>query len=429
MIEMTPAPAPPPSGEQNPFEPTPRVQRYVADFARFVDAEVRPVEEEVGRALSTVRSPTPHLSEDGSMTPVLWEARREVMRRAGAAGLYAPHLPEELGGAGFSRVEMFHVEEAVYSYGLGLALAALAWTEGPAPALLATDAEQRKRFVDPLVRAETTAAFANTEREAGSDVLGMQTRAVRDGSDWVISGRKAWITNAQFCDVAQVVAVVDPDAGGRSLSAFFIEADRPGFSRGPTYPTIMDDGLTGELIFDEVRIPDDNRIGEVGDGLGFGLSWIGWRRMCRGGMCSGWGKLLLDRAVERASSRRAFGGRLADLQAVQHLLADMWTDWYAMRAVSVSAQAELDRIGPYAVPQPERARLLISTVKLHCDEAFFRIADRGVQVHGATGLLRGKLEEKLFRVARNLRIPAGTVEIQRNTIAKQLGAERSVVAR
>jgi alkylation response protein AidB-like acyl-CoA dehydrogenase len=287
--------------------------------------------------------------------------------------------------------------------------------------LCVLDDGQRKRFLEPLMGGVRTAAFCLTEPGAGSDVLGIRTRAVRDRDGWVITGHKAVITNAQYCDIAQVVAVTEPGAGSRSLSVFMVEADRPGFRRGATYRTIMDDGLTGEIFLDEVRVPETNLVGEVGQGLPLALTWINWRRMCRGGMCAGWGKFLLDRSCEYVNTRHAFGGPIATLQAVQHLIADMYADWYAARALSISAQWELDGLGPYAMPLSPDAVRLISLVKVANDAAFFRIADRAVQVHGAMGLMRDNPVERLFRIARNLRIPAGTDEIQRNQIARGLG--------
>ncbi|MDP9496463.1 MAG: acyl-CoA dehydrogenase family protein [Actinomycetota bacterium] len=396
------------------------LQGLLVRYERFLAEQVAPLEVDLAR--QGVGTPwAPALDEAGRMHPVVWEARREVQRRSAAAGLYAPHLPVEVGGLGLSRVQTMHVEELVYRRaGLGLGLAALAWTEGPGPNLLHLSPGGRERLLGPLVRAETTTAFANTEPGVGSDVLSMSTRAERDGDGWLLTGTKGWITNAHFCDVAQVVAVTDPGAGSRSLTMFMVEADRPGFRRGPDYPTMLDDGLTGELQLDGVRVPDDNRVGEVGQGLALALTWINWRRMCRGGMCAGWGAWLRDRAVSRATSRRSGTGRLADVQAVQHLLADLDADVYAARATSLQAQAELDELGPYDIPLAPEAVRLVSLIALVNDEAFFRVADRALQVHGASGLARGGVEEKLFRIARNLRIPAGTVEIQRNTIARVL---------
>ncbi|WP_300013611.1 acyl-CoA dehydrogenase family protein [Pseudonocardia sp.] len=399
---------------------SPRVTDYTSRFATFLDTEVAPLTEALsGAGVGTAWNPA--LDADGRMHAQVWEARREVQRRAAKAGLFSPHISAEVGGGGFSRVEMQHVEEFVYRHaGLGLGLAGLGWTEGASPAIEHCSDAARGRYLQPLLDGEITGAFCNTETSVGTDVLAMQTRARRDGSDWIIDGHKAWITNSHFADVLQVVAVTEADAGTRSLTMFLVDADAPGVSRGRDIPTMLADGLTGELGFDGVRVPAENVVREVGDGFALAMAWINWRRMCRGGMCAGWGAWLLDRAVARSRKRTSGGRPIADLQAVQHLLADMDTDIYAARAASLLAQAELDELGPFDIPLHPDAPRLVSLIKVVNDEAFFRVADRAVQVHGGTGLRLGSPEEKLFRVARNLKIPAGTVEIQRNAIARGL---------
>lgn len=399
---------------------TPRVADYIERFGAFLDNEVAPLEHDL--VLQDVGSAwQPRLDESGRMHPSVWEARREIQRRSGAAGLYAPHVGRNFGGAGFTRVEMHHVEEFVYRQsGLGLGLAALGWTEGPNPATEHVNDAVRERYVDPLIAGQATTAFANTEPDVGTDVLAMSTRAARDGSDWIINGHKAWITNAHFADFIHVVAVTEPGAGTRSLSMFIVDADAPGFTRGADIPTMMDDGLTGELEFEDVRVPAENVVGQIGDGFALAMSWINWRRLCRGGMCAGWGEWLLERAVRRAQERQSGGKPIAELQAIQHLLAAMDADIYQARAASLVAQSTLDGLGPFHIPLHRDAPRLISLVKVINDQAFYRVADNAVQVHGASGLRLGSPEEKLFRVARNLRIPAGAVEIQHNAIARGL---------
>lgn len=411
---------------QKALEPTARVRDYMDRFARFLAEDVAPLESELARQGAGTAG-DPALDAHGRMHPVVWEARRAVQRRAGSLKLHAPHISERFGGSGFSRVEMHHVEEFVYrESGLGLGLAALAWTEGASPPFEHVSEEARERYLLPLVRGEITTAFANTEPNVGSDVLGMETYATRDGSDWILNGRKAWITNAHYADVYQVVAVTDPGKGTRSLSMFLVDARSPGFERGEDQPTMMDDGLTGRLQFDNVRIPPENIVGNIGDGFALAMSWINWRRLCRGGMCAGWGDWLVDRAVTY-SRERQFGGKpIAELQAVQHLIARMDADVYQARAASLVAQARLDEIGAFSIPLDHEAPRLVSLVKVTSDEAFFRVADNAVQVHGAKGLLRGTPEEKLFRVARNLRIPAGATEVQLNAVSRALLREGKV---
>jgi len=407
---------------ENPLiiSPSDRVRDYTERFRRFLDDEVTPLEKEL--AAADVGTPgQPHHDEAGRMHPVVWEARREVQRRAGAQGLYAPHISAELGGGGFNRVEMHHVEEFIYQNSrLGLGLAALAWTEGPYPASERISPQLREQYLTPSIKGELTLGFANTEPSVGSDVLGMKTYAIRAGSDWIINGRKAWITNAHFADFVQVVAVTEPGADTKSLSMFLIDAKAPGFHRGVDNPTMMDDGLTGELEFVDVRVPAENVIGEVGDGFALAMQSINWRRLDRGGMCAGWGRRLVERAVAYTQRRQSGGKPLADHQAVQHLVARMDMDVTQARATSLVIQAELDQLGPFDIPLHREIPRKISLLKVINDEAFFRVADNAVQVHGGTGLLRGSEEEKLFRVARNLRIPAGASEIQLNAIARGL---------
>lgn len=397
-----------------------RVTAYTERFRDFLDSDVAEIEQELARqGAGTASQPT--FDDQGRMHPAVWEARREVQRRSAARDLYAPHTGTEAGGGGFSRVEMHHVEEFVYrNSGLGLGLAALAWTEGPNPAIEHCSPAMRERYLAPLVAGEITAAFCNTELGVGSDVMRMETHATPDGDDWIINGSKGWITNSHFADVLQVVAVTEPDAGTRSLSMFLIDANAPGVSRGVDLPTMMADGLTGTLEFNDVRVPAENVVGEVGDGFGLAMSWINWRRLCRGGMCAGWGAWLLDRAVDYAQRRQSGGKPIAAQQAIQHTLANVDADIYQARSTSLVAQSELDALGPYSRPLHPDAPRLISLIKVTNDEAFFRVADNAIQVRGAVGLVQDSPEEKLFRVARNLRIPAGTSEIQRNAIARGL---------
>ena len=137
-------------------------------------------------------------------------------------------------------------------------------------------------------------------------------------------------------------------------------------------------------------MPAENVVGEIGDGFALAMTYINWRRLCRGGMCAGWGAWLLERAVERSRQRHAGGRPIGDLQAVQHLIAGMDLDVYQARATSLVAQAHLDQLGPFDLPVHRDVPRLVSLVKLINDEAFFRVSDRAVQVHGATGLRRGR---------------------------------------
>ncbi|GAA1518883.1 acyl-CoA dehydrogenase family protein [Nocardioides humi] len=384
----------------------------------LVEEEVKPREKHLR---STVSGPYGHLTIEGALSPDVWEARREIQRLAAAAGLYAAHLPKELGGGGYTREEMFFIEERVYQYGTLLAPAILGWTEGPSPMLTHASSELRDLFVDDLVNARTTAAFCNTEPSAGSHVLGLRTSARREGDGWILNGSKAFITNAQYCDVLQINAVTGKTPSGRpELTVFMVSVDTPGVRRGVTTPTIMDDGLTGEIHLENVFVPDSQRLGQVGDGLRLMITTINWRRLSRAGMGSGWMRTLIERSIRHMRGREVARGTLATQQVPQHMLVDMYLRWYAAREASLSAIRTIDATGPYRIPLDKRVIRLTSLIKVLNDNALYEVADTAVQLAGGRGLLKGTPEEQIFRIARNLRIPAGAVEVQKNTIAESL---------
>ncbi len=386
-------------------------------------AEVAPREAALAPRLSDQRG---YLDDDGFLHPEIWQARREIMRAAGAAGVYASHLPEAIGGGGLSRRDMVFVEEQVYAYGVGLNPALLAWSEGATPRLIFCHDHQRERFVDPLVRGEYTSLHGVTEPHAGSNFYDFTTRAERrpDGR-WVLNGHKAFITNAFEADVAQVLCVTDPGEGKRSFTYFqFLTAEHRGkaFRTGRLFQTMWGDGITGEFVLDDLVLDDDAIIGERGDGFDIALASINWTRLRRGGMCAGWGRFLLERTIERATSRIVGGQPLASNQGIAWKIADMYADWYGARALSLQVAGEIDEPGPWwRSPRPREEVRKICLLKLANDEAFHRIADTAVQIHGGAGMLRDSDINKLFLIARNLKVPGGSDEVQRSTIAQTLG--------
>ncbi|MBI2935473.1 MAG: acyl-CoA dehydrogenase family protein [Chloroflexi bacterium] len=404
------------------FTPSPRAQKAVEGIRHFISQVVRPKEEEIAEHLQDSRK---YLDAEGKLHPRVWEARKEIYRRSGEVGYYSLHLPTTVGGGGFNRAEMLVIEEEVYSHGVGLNPAVLGWRDGPTPRVMFCVPEMRPRFVEPLVKGLMTSFHAVTEPDVGSDMMNMKATAVKDGDDWVLNGHKAFTTNAFNADIANVLVVTDPGKGRRSLTYFqFLtrEHEGKGFRRGNLYQTIMDDGYTGEVMLENLRLPKNAVLGEVGQGFDIFLPSINWTRISRGGMCSGWSKYLIDRTVERAKSRQLYGKPLGSLQAIQWMISDMYVDWYGARALSLQAVAEIDQMGPwYEMPKPPEFIRLIAMVKVANDEAFYRIADRAVQIHGGVGLLKDTTINKLFRIARNLRVPGGSDEVQRATIAQTFG--------
>ena len=403
-------------------DPPAHLQPVFDEIDRLYVDEVEPREDAL-RGRLTNRDE--YLDTDGKLHPEIIAARREIMAASAAAGIYACYLPERIGGRGLTRHDMVFVEEKVFGYGVRLNPALLSWGEGATPRLIWCNDDQREEFIDPLVRGEATSCHCVTEPQAGSNMFDFTTNAVRRNGDWVINGHKAYITNAFDADIIQVLTVTSPGEGRNSFTYFQFRADEyegKGLTRGRLYQTMFDDGFTGELIFEDLILPDSAIMGEVGRGFDIAMSSINWTRMRRGGMCAGWGKYLLDKTIDRARERSVGGMPLGANQGIQWMIADMYADWYQARALSLAVTSTIDNPGPWwKMPRPKEEIRDVCMMKLVNDEAFYRVADRALQIHGGAGVLKDSEVNKLFQIARNLRIPGGSDEVQRTTIAETLG--------
>ncbi len=410
----------------SPLEKELRPPAHLAGILELVGAlhrdEVAPREKQLAARLADEAL---YLDTDGKLHPEIIAARREIMRAAGKAGVYSAHLPTKLGGGGLGRTDMIYVEEKVYGYGCGLNPALLSWSEGATPRLLYCHDHQREQYVEPLVRGEKTSLHAVTEASAGSNLFDMKTHAKQRGSDWVLSGAKAYITNAFDADVAQVLAITEPGAGRRSFTYFMFDTREflgKGYRTGKVYQTMFGDGYTGELFFDDIVLPQSAVIGEPGQGFDIAVMSFNYTRMRRAGMCSGWSRYLIDRSLERVQSRVVGDRPLGANQGIQWMISDMYVDWLQTRSLSLEVARSIDDPGPwYALPRPKDEIRRICALKVSNDESFYRVADRALQVHGGYGVMRNNPVNKLFQIARNLRIPGGTDEVQRTTIAETLG--------
>lgn len=410
-----------PPGPSPGYPPSPAGEAALERVRAFIADEAMPMVEAVEGELGDTAFA---LEPDGRLAAPMIGLKRRVQQASARAGLYCPHLPEP-DGLGLGLVDTFYVQEEVYRHGLRGAQWMLAWTDGPSPLVRHWSAEARQRTLPEFLAGRANVAFALTEPGAGTDVLALASSARRDGDGWVLSGVKHLITGAPFVEYAQVIARVE-GAGRRELSAFLVPMVAPGAARGPVQQTIMADGQTGVLEFRDVPLPAGALIGREGGGLELAFLWINWARSRRGGMCCGLAWHCLERAVAYSRERRAFGRPIGELGAVAERLSDLYLDWRAMRALSLEILARLDAadlLGDGRAGAAERRDL--STLKTWCDEALLRVSDRAIQVHGGRGLLSATGIERIYRVARNLRIPAGTTEIQRAMIAESLAADEA----
>jgi alkylation response protein AidB-like acyl-CoA dehydrogenase len=398
------------------------LESVISEVSDLYDNEVAPREKALEHLL---RDQSKFLDEDGRLHQDIIAARREIMAAAGAQNIYSAHLPESLGGRGLGREDMIYVEEKVYGYGVGLNPALLSWSEGATPRLLHAHAHQKEQFTDPLVKGLKTSLHGVTETGAGSNLYDMKTNAVRKGSDWVLNGTKAYITNYFDADVAQVLAITNPGGGRKSFTYFMFDTKEfasKGYKIGRLYQTMFGDGYTGEIHFEDMVLPESAVLGEVNGGFDIAVMSFNYTRMRRAGMCSGWNKYLIEKTLERVKTRIVGGEPLGAKQGIQWMIADMYLDWQQTRSLSLDVARAIDTPGPWwNLPRPSDEVRRICSLKLSNDESFYRVADRALQIHGGFGVLRDNDINKLFQIARNLRIPGGTDEVQRTTIAETLG--------
>jgi acyl-CoA dehydrogenase len=278
--------------------------------------------------------------------------------------------------------------------------------------------EQKRRYLPSLASGETVACFALTEAEAGSDPSGLRTRAVRDGDDYVITGTKRFITNAELSNLLVVFARTNPtEKGTRGISAFLVDAPAKGLSIGPHDQKMGQRGAwTSEVFFDEVRVPASALIGGEEDvGFRAAMQSLAKGRLSIGALCVGMAERIVDECVAYAKENRQGGRPIGDFQLVQAMLAESQTEARAGRALALSSAEAYDagtdlRQGP-------------ACTKLFCSEMLGRVADRGVQIFGGMGYMRSVPIERFYRDARLYRIYEGTSEIQKLVIARSMLAD------
>ena len=324
-------------------------------------------------------------------------------------------FPEEYGGTGTGTLMLNIAVEEVARACASSALILMIQELGTLPIQRFGTEELKQRFLPRCATGEWTPAFALSEPEAGSDPGGMITRAVRDGDDYIVTGTKNWITNLGVADFYVVFAKTDPSAGrSRGISAFVVEADRPGFSVGKLEHKLGIKGSpTGQPIFDDVRIPAENLIGEVDKGMHVALGTLDHSRLGVAAQAVGIAQGATDHAAAYARERRQFGRPIAEFQGIQFKLADMETRTAAARELLYRASAKIDRHEPDAGKYSAMAKLFAS------DTAMW-VSVEAVQVLGGYGYVNEYPVERYMRDAKITQIYEGTNEIQRLVIARTL---------
>ena len=335
--------------------------------------------------------------------------------------LFAEHdlfgLPFEVeyGGTGTGTLMLNIAIEEVAKACASTALMLMVQELGTLPIRRYGTDELKQRFLPKCASGEWTPAFALSEPDAGSDPGGMRTKAVRDGDEWVIDGTKNWITNLGVADFYVVFAVTDPDAGhSRGISAFVVEADRPGFSVGKLEHKMGIRGSpTGQPIFDSVRVPASNLVGEVDQGFKVALGTLDHSRLGVAAQGLGLAQGATDYAAAYAKERQQFGKPIASFQGIQFKLADMETRTAAARELLYRACAKIDR------HEPDRGKYS-AMAKLFASDTAMYVTVEAVQVLGGYGYVSEYPVERYMRDAKITQIYEGTNEIQRVVVAGAL---------
>lgn len=352
------------------------------------------------------------LAEQDAMPP-------DILAEMKAMGLFGLAIPEAWGGIGLT------VEEEI-RVALLLGRAAPAFRSifgtnngiGAQGILIDGTEEQKRTYVPRLASGEVIAAFCLTEPDVGSDAASLRSSARREGDGYLLNGSKRYITNGPQAGLFTVMARTDPDSkGAAGVSAFIVEGDSPGLSRGTPERKMGQQGAhVCDIVFQDVRVPAANLIGGVeGQGFKTAMKVLDRGRLHIAAVCAGLAERLLDDALAYAMARQQFGKPIAEHQLVQAMLADSKAESYAARCMVIDAARRKDA--------GETVSTLASCAKLFCSEMVGRVADRAVQIHGGAGYIADYAVERLYRDARLFRIYEGTSQIQQIIIARNLVRE------
>lgn len=340
----------------------------------------------------------------------------KTIKKMGEMGFMGIEVPEEYGGAGMdtlayvlaleeickadaSHGTIMSVNNSLYAYGL----------------LRFGTEEQKQKFLRPVASGKAVGAYSLTEPMSGSDAGTMRSRAVRDGDHYVLNGRKSWVTSGPVADYLVVFMMTDAQKGHRGITAFLIDASRPGFVRGKKEPKLgIRASATSEIAFEDYRVPVADRLGEEGEGFKIAMVVLDAGRIGIGAQALGIAEAAYAASLEYARTREAFGQKIGQFQGLSFQLADMKTRIEASRLLVYQAAMAKER----SKVTGERFTLEASMAKLFASETACFVADAAVQIHGGMGYSKELPVERYFRDARITRIYEGTSEIQRLVIAR-----------
>jgi acyl-CoA dehydrogenase len=362
---------------------------------KFVDKELIPIEM--------------HTIENMELKP---DIRERLEKKTKDMGLWMFDVPEEYGGGGLGSLAQVLVWEelsrtvALPSRGQGIF--------GPEvrPILYALNPDQKKRFMDPVLRGEKKLCFMQTEPDAGSDPASMKTRAVRQGDHYIINGTKRFITGAGEADIGQLMAVTDPAKGAHGgISCFMVDMKTPGLTLVTRYKTMMGEE-PWHITFDDMKVPAENLVGKEGEGFKLAQKWLGIGRLKHGARALGVAERCIEMGASYSKQRITFGKPLSERQGITFKLADSYVELHAARLMVYQAAWKND--------QKKDIRNEAYMAKLFADEMSFRVVDRVLQIHGGIGLTLDLPLAKWFVDQRSRMITEGASEVMRMVIAREV---------
>ena len=331
-----------------------------------------------------------------------------------ASDFHAPHVPEEYGGAGADALATVLVIEEVARACASSSLIPAVNKLGSLPVQISGSEELKQKYLGKLARGEGGFSYCLSEPDAGSDAIGMKTRAVRDGDDWVLNGVKRWITNAGVSEYYTVMAVTDPEQRSKGISAFVVEKSDDGVTFGaPEKKLGIKGSPTREVYLDNVRIPADRMIGAEGTGFSTAMKTLDHTRVTIAAQAVGIAQGALDYALGYAQERQQFGKPIADFQGLQFMLADMGMKVEAARQMTYAAAGRSER-------GDKDLTFFGAAAKCFASDVAMEVTVNAVQVLGGYGFTRDYPVERMMRDAKITQIYEGTNQVQRIVMARQL---------
>jgi len=380
------------------FEPTEQQKLIVEQIRRFVREEIVPLEDK--------------LDPDASEIPP--EDFSRLSGKVKDMGFWGLDIPVEYGGPGIDLVTrtLIAIEMSQHRAGLYVPCYGVFGTMGLAQLFEATE-DQKERYLKPVLRGEKRGFFGLTEPSGGSDpARAIQTRAVRDGDDWIINGSKIFISGADKAQFGLIFARTDPDKGRGGVTCFIVDTDMPGFHVRRVVHTLRSSNYATELQLEDLRIPQANVLGEVNRGFAIANDRLTRQRIPYAAACIGVAIRAQAMAIEYAKQRETFGAPLATRQLIQSMIIDNELDIRTSRWMTLDAAHKAERGEPF--------RMEAGMAKLLATEAGGRVVDRSMQVHGGIGMTKDLPLERWYREMRIRRVGEGPNEVQRLIIARDL---------